>query len=443
MTGVGGNWVTQNKVRPGAYINFKSVPEPLSSLGTRGVMTMPLAMSWGATVTELFSTDLLDGTSIAKVGYDAFDEESLIYREPLSNCYKAIIYRLDTGGVKATAGGEPLTATALYTGTCGNKITVAVVAKASKFNVITFYNGIEKDRQLVATIGELVDNDFVIFSGTSASAPVANAGTALTGGTNGTVAEGAYTAYFAEIQRHTFNTMAIPSTDATLASPTVALIKNLRDEQGVKVQAVLYDYPEADHEGIISVNQGYTTDTETISPATFVATIAGLTAGAEVNQSLTNQEFPTAKLITGELTNQEIIDALNNGQMVLSKRQDGTIKIEQDINTFVSETPTKGYVFRKNRIIRCLDEINNSTKSVWEGSYMGKVDNNANGRNIFKADLIYLIGLLQSLGAIENFDGATDITISQGTDIDAVVVDLALQPVDSMEKLYMTVSLSS
>ena len=95
----GGTFKSQNKIRPGAYINFKGVAKPLSGLGTRGVVTMPVAMSWGAEVTELLSTDLIDGKSLPKIGYTAFEEQSQIFREALKHAYKAIIYRLDTGGV--------------------------------------------------------------------------------------------------------------------------------------------------------------------------------------------------------------------------------------------------------------------------------------------------------------------------------------------------------
>ena len=47
--------------------------------------------------------------------------------------------------------------------------------------------------------------------------------------------------------------------------------------------------------------------------------------------------------------------------------------------------------------------------------------------------------MLQNISAIQNFDSGQDIQVYAGEAIDAVVVDLAIQPVDSMEKLYMTV----
>ena len=438
----GGTFKSQNKIRPGAYINFKGVAKPLSSLGTRGVVTMPVAMSWGAEVTELLSTDLIDGKSLPKIGYTAFDEQSQIFREALKHAYKAIIYRLDTGGTKASATLTPLTATAKYAGIVGNEIAVSVVANGDKFDVITLFRGIERDRQTVTTVEELVPNDYVVFSGTGNL--VANAGVTLTGGENGTVNEATYATYLNVIKAYKWNTMGIPQDVPAINPSIITFITNMRENLGKKVQAVLYN-ADADYEGIITVNQGYKTTDETVSPTTFVAYVAGLTAGSDVGVSNTYHVIDGAVSIVypegvtpyGE---EEIEEALKAGKMVLSTRQDGAIVIEQDINTLHTFTPDKGYAFSKNRVIRTLDEINNSIALLFERSYIGKVDNDDDGRNIFKSDVINYLNMLQSISAIKNFDSATDIQVYAGEAIDAVVVDLAIQPVDSMEKLYMTVT---
>jgi hypothetical protein len=437
----GGTFKSQNKIRPGAYINFKGVAKPLSSLGTRGVVTMPVAMSWGAEVTELLSTDLIDGKSLPKIGYTAFEEQSQIFREALKNAYKAIIYRLDTGGTKATASLTPLTATAKYAGVVGNEIAVSVVANGDKFDVITLFRGIERDRQTVATVEELVPNDYVVFSGTGNL--VANAGVTLAGGKNGTVSQETYATYLNVIKAYKWNTMGIPQDVPAVNPNIITFITNMRENLGKKVQAVLYD-ADADYEGIITVNQGYKTVTETVSPTTFVAYVAGLTAGSDVNTSNTYHAINGAVSIVypegvTPYGDEEIEEALKAGKMVLSTRQDGVIVIEQDINTLHTFTPDKGYAFSKNRVIRTLDEINNSIALLFERSYIGKVDNNDDGRNIFKADVIAYLNTLQNISAIQNFDSTTDIQVYAGEAIDAVVVDLAIQPVDSMEKLYMTV----
>lgn len=437
----GGTFKSQNKIRPGAYINFKAVAKPLSSLGTRGIMTMPVAMSWGAEITELLSTELIDGKSLAKIGYTAFDEQSQIFREALKHCYKAIIYRLDTGGVKAVASLTPLTATAKYAGVVGNEISVSVVANAAAFDVITIFRGIERDRQTVTTVAELEDNDWVVFSGIGNV--VANAGVTLTGGENGTVSDATYSTYLNAIKAYKWNTMGIPQDSSAVNANIITFITNMREYVGKKVQAILYN-ATADYEGIITVNQGYKTVDETISPTTFVAYIAGLTAGSDADASNTYHAINGAVSIVypegvTPYGDEEIEEALKDGKLVLSTRQDGVVVIEQDINTLHTFTPDKGYAFSKNRVIRTLDEINNSTALLFERSYIGKVDNNDDGRNIFKSDVISYLNTLQNIAAIQNFDSATDIQIYAGEAIDAVVVDLAIQPVDSMEKLYMTV----
>ena len=125
---------------------------------------------------------------------------------------------------------------------------------------------------------------------------------------------------------------------------------------------------------------------------------------------------------------------------ILSTSTSGKIKVEQDINSLHTYGSDKNYNFTKNRVMRTLDEIGTTVVQTWEDSYMGKVDNNDIGRGIFKSDLIAYGNEMQRINAIQEFAGADDITIAQGVDLDAVVVDWYVKPVDSMEKLYLTVN---
>jgi hypothetical protein len=43
----GGTFLTQNKILPGAYINFISAARASATLSDRGIATMPLIMDWG------------------------------------------------------------------------------------------------------------------------------------------------------------------------------------------------------------------------------------------------------------------------------------------------------------------------------------------------------------------------------------------------------------
>lgn len=434
----GGNFLTMNKKLPGAYINFKSVPNATGTIGERGVATMPLQLEWGPqdTVIELLSTDLEDGSSLAKVGTTAFDADSLILRECLKHCYKLLLWRIDKGATKATYTNGGLTVSAKYGGLKGNNIQVAVIANGDKFDVVTYYQQDEKDRQTAAQIEDLIGNDFVDFTGTGEL--TASAGAFLTGGTSGTITANNYTDYLAAMKLYSWNTMGVPSNDKTLPPIITNYIKGLREDAGKKVQAVVYDYNAADYEGIISCRQGYKTETETISPVDFVAWVTGATAGANVNESLCYKTLEGAAAIIGDLAETELEEEITKGWFLLSKRVDGVIVVLDDLNTFVSYTAEKDQDFANNRVIRVLDEIGLTTQLQFEKMFIGKVDNTETGRDIFKSQLIVNFGTLQDISAITNFV-AEDIEVLPGPGKSDVKVNAYIQPVDCMKKLYMTV----
>lgn len=505
----GGTFQSQNKVRAGAYINFESVPKPMTKVGTRGVATIAIPLSWGATLTELYSTDLTDGSSLAKVGLDVTDEDALILRKLLTHTYKAFIYRLDEGGHKAEATIGDKKVIAKYAGTFGNQIQIVVTQNLFKYTgstsgvfytneelalgtvcfedanldvvlgtvteytggsniqikindgqsqtatasipdevtytVQTIVQGVRKDSQTVPSAAELVDNAYVEFDKTTKLVPTA--GTPLTGGTDGTVSNARYTSYLAEMGNHKFDTMGLPYATAPAVLQAAKLFITQQCEQYGRKCKLVVKNSNTDSDYVINSINGYVTTEETVSPEVFVAEVTGLDAGANINESLTYTVIAdpeTAVEIINKVADKDIEKALNAGKFILSKRDDGAIVIEKDINTLHTFTPKKNYAFSKNRVKRTLDEIANTVKLTWETSYVGKVDNNESGRNIFKGDIVNYLNILQNTyNAIQNFDSATDIEVLAGNDVDAVVCNLAIQPVDSMEKLYMTVKVNA
>ena len=438
-------FLSYNKTRPGAYFNFKSVPRPLMQVGDRGIASIPIELNWGATgeLIELFSDELLNGDSLAKVGFTAFDSESKLVNLMLQYCYKVLLYRTNTAGAKATKTVGELTATAKYSGTLGNKITIAIVENGTLFDVNTFVDGSQKDSQTVATVDELENNDFVDFEGTGDL--TANAGIALTGGTNGTAVAKAtyYPLYLALLETANFQTFGCPDledADNTLKANVLTFVKNQRNNEERFIQGVVANYPAADYEGIISVKNGFVVNGENVTKEEAAAVVAAMTAGANVNESNTNKVITGATDLIGKYTNSQIIDALKGGEFLFTPNSRGEIKVEQDINSLHTFTTEKNYAFSKNRVERVLDEIGTTVKDIWEQSFMGKLNNDADGRDIFKSNLISYFEELQRIGAIQEFAGADDIEIMQGADLDVVIVNTWIKPVDSMEKLYFTVN---
>ncbi len=440
---MGGTWVSQSKDRPGLYINFKSKEASVGSMGERGILAVPAALSWGNPngLIVLNAETYLD-KALALIGYRATDDRVRHITAAMGHASKILLYRLSAkGGVKAKATAGTLTATAKYEGVRGNDLKIIIEANvdvAGSFDVKTLLESEEVDSQMVATADKLISNDFVVFSGTGAL--TANAGVSLTGGTAGTGGNGEYAEAFTAFEVEDFNVLTVPTDDSSIKQLAVAYTKRLRDSEGKKMQTVLYNHPGADHEGVINLkNSIIASDGMKVDPLHMLWEIAAMEAAANVDDSLTYTVIPDAVDVFPKYTSTEIGQALKNGELVLSV-VNGEVRIEQDVNSLKTFTSDKGKQFRKNRIVRVLDSIANDLQRIFSTSYIGKVSNNAEGRNLFKAEIINYMTTLQGLGAVQNFNSQTDIVIVQGNDSDAVVVNLAIQPVDSIEKIYMTVT---
>lgn len=436
----GGTFLVQDKVRPGAYINIKGVANTQTKTGSRGIVTIPMPLDWGETgkIIKIDSMSFMQGKHLKELGYFGHEEEMQVIREALKHSHTLLLYRLDTGATKSTVTIGSLTATAKYPGILGNKLSIAVKALTeSTYEVITVLGNKSIDKQIVSEIDELQNNEFVVFTGTGEL--TANAGKALEGATPGNVDAENYELYFKAIKIKQFNTMGVYTTDNSVKQKVVQFIQSLRDTKGKKVQVVLNDYLTSNTEAVISINQGYKTESETIDIKGFVGYIAGLTAGTDINKSNTGHVITGATEIVNYIDDDLIDDELKKGNLVLSYTSDERVQIEQDINTLIVPGVDKTKAFSKNRVIRCLDDIANHMALIWEQTYKGKVDNEDAGRDTLKADILGYLRTLEQLKAITNVN-AEDVIVSKGNDIDSVSVEVNVQPVDSMEKLYMNVN---
>ena len=232
----GGTFTVQNKILPGAYINFVSMGTN-AKMGSRGVAGLPLELNWGpeSQVFTMTATDF-NASSLKVFGYDPTDANILLVREALKRAKTLLIYRVNGGGAKASATVGGMTVTAKWGGTRGNDIKVAVITNvddATKVDVVTYLDDMVMDSQTVAKDGgaaSLVANNFVTF-GTAASLSIATA-TALTGGTNGEVTAANYTAALVAFEVESFNVIGYPGTDEDVKSLFAAFVKRLRDDEG-------------------------------------------------------------------------------------------------------------------------------------------------------------------------------------------------------------------
>lgn len=448
----GGSFQSQNKIRPGAYIKFQGVPSNDNIVGSRGIVTMAAPIGWGpedelikVTVADLYSNKL------EKIlGFNVYSASAKLFKAALENAHTLLVYRADKGGTKASvqidvASNKKLKVTAKYAGTTGNNISISIKeAFAGGYSVNTFLGSTQKDSQIVTDIKDLVANDFVTFEGEGVISQTA-VNTLLTGGTNGTPTNQMYTEYLAKLKTTQFDTLAafkIGDTELFNGGTIKEFIQEMRETRGIKCQAVINNYVAANYEGVISTyNQGvkYADGTE-LTAEEFVVWMAGATAGADVTESNTYKVVANAVEVTGNVLEDDIETLITSGYVIISKRRDGAIVVEKDINTLVNLRDDVTDAFKENKVIRLLDAVANHIALDFEQNYAGKVVQDANGRALFKASIISYLTELQNSGAIINFNSSTDVSVEAGEQVDAYYSEIYIQPTYSVDKLYMIVN---
>lgn len=348
---MGGTWNSQNKILPGAYLNFLT-NEPLSiTPGDRGTVVLLQEMSVG-TEGEMYTITALDSSEYPK-DVDAGDK--LLVNEVLKGAKTAIVYNLGTA----------------------------------------------RDAEAVSTA-------------------------------------------LAALKTVSFNTLAYPYddvSDTAIKTSITAWIKTMRSDEGVKIQGVLAN-SIADDEAIINVPQGVKlSDGTTFTAAQTTAWVAGVTAGANVYQSNTSKKYIGAIDVVPRMTKSEMEAAIIAGKFIFKVDTAQNVTAVYDINSLTTVAVDKGAIFKKNRVIRTIDGINNDITKIFEANYIGKINNNVDGRSLLRASLVEYFNELQRLNAIQNFI-ADDVTVSPGNASDAVVINCYIQPVDSVEKIYITVNLA-
>ncbi|HBF5148201.1 hypothetical protein BER37_001280 [Clostridioides difficile] len=432
----GGTFVTQNKVLPGAYINFVSATRATSSLSDRGIVAIPLELDWGIDedVFQVTSDDF-EKYSVKYFGYDYTHEKLKGLRDLFKNIRLGYFYKLNKG-VKASC----TIATAKYSGIRGNDLKVTVTTNIdnnAKFDVVTLLDNKKVDTQIAKVITDLQDNDYITWK--KDATLEASAGLVFTGGTNGEAVTGAeYQAFLDKIESYSFNALGCLATTTEIKSLFVEFTKRMRDKVGAKFQTVLYKKNDADYEGVVSV-ENKIKDTELLESSLIYWT-TGAIAGCDINKSNTNKKYDGEFDVDVNYTQIQLEEALKTGKFIFHKVGD-EVHVLEDINTFVSFTDDKNDDFSSNQTVRVLDQIANDIATLFNDKYLGKVPNDKAGRISFWNDVVKHHKELENIRAIEDFK-TDDVSVELGNDKKTVIVSDAVKVINAMSKLYMTVSVS-
>jgi hypothetical protein len=395
---------------------------------------MPLEFTVGGTgkVYEVTKADFLKNSK-SIFGYNYTDEKLKGLRDLFKNIHTLYAYNLDrNGGTFATIDTDGFTITAKNAGVDGNHISVRFeYQEGGHYRIITNYKGNSVADDMIYSNEDEFDNEYISIIRKEG---FADDEFKLTGGSDGTITGEAYQNYLDAIESYSFNTIGTTTTDDTVKALFAEWAKRMRNEIGIKFQCILYKYANADNETIISVENKLVG--ETTESGNAVYWVVGACAGCAINKSLTNATYTGEYDIDVAYTQKQLEDAIKAGKFMFHRVND-TVKVLEDINTFVSFTDEKSEDFASNQTIRTIDQCGNDVARIFNDKYLGKIANNESGRISLWNDIVKHHQELERMGAIENFD-PKKVEVTQGEKKKAVVVYDAITPVNAMSQLYQT-----
>lgn len=431
----------ENKVRPGTYFNFESMSEPKGNISDRGIVLMPLVNNYGPNNTFM-SIDARDSEAVFdKLGYHLTDSKLLLVKEAMKRAKTVIVYNINNAVSKASIViGEKLTITAKYAGTRGNDLKVVVKDSVlGKDLLIYLGNELVYKAEKAVNISDLKECKWVDFTGTGSLDELTDivAGVNLAGGKDVAITNADVVNMLNHSETWMFNTLCFPFDKSDLIGAFDSKIKYFRETLGKKVVGVrpLAVVP-SDYEGIITVRNGVVLPDMKLDSLQACAWVAGASASSNVNESLTYSKYEGAIDANPRLMHTEIVDGLQKGEFIFTV-DNNCVRVEQDINSLTTFDAKKDKSYSKNRVIRVLDEIANMCASVLVPN---KYDASEDGYRLAKIALLKVLKKLESIKAIKNVNEDTDVIVEREISSgDELHVTIAVCPIDSIEKYYITV----
>ncbi len=196
------------------------------------------------------------------------------------------------------------------------------------------------------------------------------------------------------VQTIKFDYLALsPIATANEVTTTSIIIKTMRDNDNIKVKAVLPNC-YADHEGIINftTNNITLTDGQIFTTEEFCIRIASLLAGTPLQKSATYHVFNDIESV--ELFKKyELDEKINRGEFIIFDDGD-KIKVGRAINSLTTIGELKSEDYKQTKIVDIMDLIYQDIKRACEDNYIGKYANTYQNKQLLVIAIdAYLIEL--------------------------------------------------
>ena len=195
-----------------------------------------------------------------------------------------------------------------------------------------------------------------------------------------------------------------------------------------------------DNEETVFIHPGYKVGT-TIYPGYLAAArVAGMLASLSLADSLTYRPVAGADDVITRYGNTDVMSLIENGVCPLV--YDGrNVKIERGNNTLITiATGTQNNSFKKIKVIRILNAINNALNMSIADQVVGRVANDPIGQSVVRGAIrVFLRSLSESGVVLPNFSVRNDP--NNVSSEDRYFVRIGVQPIDSIEFVYTTIAI--
>lgn len=163
---------------------------------------------------------------------------------------------------------------------------------------------------------------------------------------------------------------------------------------------------------------------------------AGVIGCKDSSTSIVHTEIPDAESCIEQLTNEQYVDAIKSGLLLLSEGQEGQVWFDSGVNTYtvLDEDDDEGWKKIKRTAVRyeAFDRINRTLEPL-----IGKISNNAAGvDNVIQEAKKVLAEMNREGKILDTYEFYEDTENPHAADYAFFII--RIDDVDSMEKIYLT-----
>lgn len=454
--------IGDQKIRPGVYRRYENVGLNSVPGAVYGVFAIPIHASFGPLATvSTFERDEVD--ELTKMyGTEGTVDAALALFD--GGATKVHVYRLGTGGTKATASLKSSSDTSLVTLSTkyetSKPFSVTIKAKLGSVgtNQLLLYSNTELLETIDYATGEqdstnLVEavnkaSDYITATKVSDGAVEVVSNTAFSGGTAPNATAGSYSEAFGAFESYKWNVLVLDTCDTDVHALVKAYLNRIFNEGALGVcilgepTSVPFDTRKEhaaafNDEKIIYLGSGYEdADGNNVDGYLAIAKQAGIIGSLASNESATHTVIPNAVNTLEVLKNSQYEDAIKSGMLLLSPNDEGQVWFDSGINTLITPGEVQDDGWKKIRRTATRFEMFDRIDRVL-APLVGKVDCDDIGiGDCVVAGQSVLDEMVKENKLLSGAVFEEDKTKRRGSDY--AYFTIAADDKDSLEKIYLT-----